>query len=149
MPEARRIPADSPDALRLVEAMVASITALYGDLGVTPSATPEDFTPPGGSFVAVYDGDEAVAGGGVKRLDDRTGEIKRMFVVESHRGRGIARLLLAALEDAARDLGYSRVRLDTGRHQHAALHLYPSAGYCEIDDYNGNPYASFWGEKRL
>jgi GNAT superfamily N-acetyltransferase len=70
-------------------------------------------------------------------------------VVESHRGRGLAKVLLEALEDAARDLGYACVRLDTGVHQHAALRLYPGAGYSEIDDYNGNPYASYWGEKRL
>ena len=149
MPEVRRIPADSPDALRLVQAMIDSVISLYGDHGAGPSATPADFSPPGGAFVALYDGDEAVAGGGIKRLDDETCELKRMFVVESHRGRGLARILLGALEDAARDLGYARVRLDTGVHQHAALHLYPSSGYSEIDDYNANPYASYWGEKRL
>ena len=72
-----------------------------------------------------------------------------MYVMPERRGEGLARMLLTALEDAARDLGYVRVRLDTGRHQHAALRLYPSAGYLEIDDYNGNPYASYWAEKRL
>lgn len=40
-------------------------------------------------------------------------------------------------------------RLDTGDQQPDALALFHSAGYGEIPDYNGNPYASFWFEKRL
>ena len=72
-----------------------------------------------------------------------------MYVVPDARGRGLARVLLEALEALARDLGYERVRLDTGVHQHAALKLYRGAGYLEIDDYNDNPYASYWAEKRL
>lgn len=149
--DARRIPSDSPDAVALVGAMFDEIAALYplkeGNPG--PSATPEDLAPPGGAFVALYEGDRAVAGGGVKRLADGIGEIKRMYVVPDRRGAGLSRALLVALEDAARDLGYERVRLDTGVHQPAALHLYRSTGYSDIDDYNDNPYASYWGEKRL
>ena len=61
----------------------------------------------------------------------------------------MARALLAALEDAARDLGYARVRLDTGPRQPHARALYESAGYAEIPDYNDNPAASYWAEKRL
>ena len=72
-----------------------------------------------------------------------------MFVVPEAQGRGLSRLLLTALEDAARELGYRRLRLDTGDRQPVALHLYVSAGYCEIPDYNGNPYASYWGDKDL
>ena len=150
MIETRTIPGDSPDALMLVGAMFDDVVAAYGtDLGPGPSAAPAEFDPPGGAFVAVYEDGRAIAGGGVKRLDGETGEIKRMYVVPGARGRGLSRRLLAALEDAARELGYRRVRLDTGAHeaQAAARHLYPSAGYHEIDDYNGNPYASYWAEK--
>lgn len=148
--ELRRIPADHPDALRLVGAMVAGLAALYPDRrGDGPSATVEDFSPPGGGFVAGYEDGAAIAGGGVKRLGDGLAEIKRMYVDPGHRGRGHARALLGALEDLARDLGYARVRLDTGAQQPHARALYLSAGYLEIDDYNGNPYATFWAEKRL
>jgi GNAT superfamily N-acetyltransferase len=147
--ELRTIPADSDDAVRLVEEMWSTVTAMYEYRGPSPSATTDDFSPPGGAFVAVYEDGVAVAGGGVKRLQDGIGEIKRMYVAPAARGRGVSRLLLAGLEDVARELGYSRLRLDTGEHQHAALRLYPSAGYSEVPDYNGNPYASFWGEKTL
>ncbi len=65
------------------------------------------------------------------------------------RGRGHARELLRALEDAARDLGYGVVRLDTGPRQPHAQAMYESAGYRPIGNFNANPVASFWGEKRL
>jgi GNAT superfamily N-acetyltransferase len=149
--EARRIPADSPDALALVDAMWRGVQEAYPRIpgATTPSATPGDFSPPGGCFVALYEDGRAVAGGGVKRLEAGVAEIKRMYVVPDRRGRGLGRELLAALEDAARELGYDRVRLDTGDKQPGAEALYRSAGYREIGNYNANAYASFWGEKRL
>ncbi len=57
--------------------------------------------------------------------------------------------LLGALEDAARDLGYSVARLDTGPRQPAAERMYRNAGYEPIGNFNGNPVASFFGEKPL
>ncbi len=72
-----------------------------------------------------------------------------MYVVPELRGRGYARALLGALEDLGRDLGHTRMRLDTGAEQPHARALYLSAGYSEIPDYNENPYANFWGEKPL
>ena len=85
----------------------------------------------------------------IKRLDERACEIKRMYVVPEARGRGVGRVLLAALEELARDLGYPVARLDTGAEQPGAQRMYERAGYAPVPDYNGNPYASFWGEKRL
>ena len=146
-------PADAgtAPAIDLVSAMWEEIRDMYPRIGDEegPSATPEDFSPPGGAFVVGWDGERPVAGGGVKRLADGAAEIKRMYVAPEARGGGIGRALLAALEDAARDLGYTVVRLDTGRFQPSALRMYLQAGYRAIADYNGNPYASFWGEKRL
>jgi GNAT superfamily N-acetyltransferase len=149
--EVRRIRADSPDALALVDAMWSGVQEEYPEIpgATSPSATPEDFSPPGGCFVALYEDDRAVAGGGVKRFAEGIGEIKRMYVVPDRRGQGLGRDLLAALEDAARDLGYTTTRLDTGIKQPGAEALYRSAGYREIGNYNNNGYASFWGEKDL
>jgi GNAT superfamily N-acetyltransferase len=149
--ESCTVPADEPPACDLVEAMVAELEQFYGriDRAGMPSATAADFAPPGGRFLVLYEGLEAVACGGVKRLGDGLGEIKRMYVVPHFRSRGVGQALLAALEDAARDLGYTRVRLDTGPRQPHARALYESAGYAEIPDYNDNPAASYWAEKRL
>jgi GNAT superfamily N-acetyltransferase len=150
--EARAVPADQPPATDLVAAMIAELHELYGDRIFTlssPTATPEELSPPSGAYVVLFEDGRPVAGGGVKRLGDGLGELKRMFVVPDARGRGLSRVLLAALEDEARALGYTRLRLDTGRHNAAALKLYPAAGYVAIADYNANPHASFWGEKAL
>ena len=143
--------AGAPPASDLIEAMVAELEAFYGriDRPGMPSATPDDFRPPGGVCLVGRIGDEPVCVGAVKRLDDGLAEIKRMYVAPAGRSRGVARALLVALEDAARDLGYDRVRLDTGPRQPHARALYLSAGYREIPDYNGNPAAAFWGEKAL
>src|SRR3954470_14649377 len=149
-----RVPAGESPARELIAAMVAEIQGLYGgrldEDPRSPSATPADFSPPGGACLVGYDDEGgAVCVGGVKRLDDETAEIKRMYVLPEARGRGAARALLVALEDAARALGYTRARLDTGREQHHARALYDSAGYREIPDYNGNPYATYWAEREL
>jgi GNAT superfamily N-acetyltransferase len=72
-----------------------------------------------------------------------------MYVVPAARGRGHARALLRALEDAARGLGYATVRLDTGPRQAHAQAMYEAAGYRAIGNFNANPVASYWGEKEL
>ena len=61
----------------------------------------------------------------------------------------MARTLLRALEDAARERGYAFVRLDTGPLQRGAMTLYASEGYTEIGNFNANPIAAYWGEKAL
>jgi GNAT superfamily N-acetyltransferase len=150
--EARTVPADQPPASDLLAAVVAELNTMYGDVEAPgfPTATATDLGPPHGAFVVVFDDDGTpVAGGGLKRLGDGLAEIKRMYVIPAARGRGIARTLLSALEHAARELGYVRVRLDTGARQPHAQRLYESAGYVAIDNYNDNDAAAFWGEKNL
>jgi GNAT superfamily N-acetyltransferase len=146
------VPADVPPASDLVAAMIAEMAPLYGPIDAPhlPSATPADFTAPGGRFLVGFGDDGApLCCGGVKRLDAAAAEIKRMYVVPEARGRGLAKMLLAALEDAARDLGYTVARLDTGPRQPHAQRMYEAAGYRPIGNFNRNPVASFWGEKRL
>jgi GNAT superfamily N-acetyltransferase len=148
----RTLPADVPPASDLLAAMVAEMNAVYEgtiDGRDAPTATPAELGPPGGAFVVGFLDGKAVCAGGVKRLSEDVAEIKRMYVVPHARSRGLARMLLGALEDAARELGYTRVRLDTGARQPGARALYESAGYRRIDDYNANPWAAFWGEKAL
>jgi GNAT superfamily N-acetyltransferase len=149
--EIKRVRGDSAEAVAIVRAMEDWVTANFGP--TTPDRTstvrPEEMVPPAGVFVLVVDRGRVVAGGGVRRLDDGVGEIKRMFVLEDARGQGHARRLLEGLEAAAADLGYERLRLDTAQSMTTAMGLYRRAGYRDIPDYNGNSYASFWGEKVL
>jgi GNAT superfamily N-acetyltransferase len=144
---------DAGDGGRLEAAMRAEVSELYGGLDLRapdmPRAGADELSPPDGAFVVGYEGGAAVCCGGIKRLDDEACEIKRMYVVPQARGRGIARSLLTALEDRARELGYSIVRLDTGPKQEHSRRLYESAGYAPIANFNGNPVATYFGEKRL
>jgi GNAT superfamily N-acetyltransferase len=137
----------------LAQGMREEIAVMYDGLELDgdtmPKAGPAELSPPAGSFLVGWHGGEPVCCGGVKRLDDRTCEIKKMYVVPGMRGHGIARKLLLALEDDARRLGYEIARLDTGPKQGNARGLYESEGYVEIADFNGNPVANFWGEKPL
>ena len=105
--------------------------------------------PPDGAFVILYEDGEPVAGGGLRRLENDVAEIKRMFVEPAARGRGHGRRVLSELEAVAVELGYRRLRLDTAQSMTTAIALYRGAGYRDIPDYNGNSYASYWGEKAL
>ncbi|WP_051324912.1 GNAT family N-acetyltransferase [Candidatus Solirubrobacter pratensis] len=151
MTETRVLRGDDPAAVALLAAMEAEVEATLGP--VTPERTSvvsaAEMSPPGGAYVVVVEDGATVAGGGLRKLRDGVAEIKRMYTLPSARGRGHGRRLLAGLEDAARALGYARVRLDTAEAMAPALALYRDAGYVEIPDYNGNGYAAFWGEKRL
>ena len=142
---------DEPEARDLLAAMEAWVEAGWGP--TTPDRTStvsaSEMVPPSGAYVIVREDGRAVAGGGVRRLGDDVCEIKRMFVVPEARGRGHGRRLLSALEAAAVDLGYRFARLDTAQSMTTAMAMYQAAGYRPIPDYNGNSYASFWGEKEL
>ena len=143
--------ADESPGTELLAEYYAEVKARYPgwspEKGATASA--DEMAPPGGRFLVAYLAGTPVACGTVKRFDDSTGEIKRMYVRPEARGRGVARVVLAELERAARELGYERVVLDTGDRMPEAQALYRSSGYTETADYNGNPWAAVWFEKRL
>jgi len=80
-------------------------------------------------FIARLNG-IAVGCGGVAFLET-FGEVKRMFVREDARGRGIAQALLARIEVATRERGFDVLRLETGARQTAAIRLYERAGFRE------------------
>jgi GNAT superfamily N-acetyltransferase len=149
----RPCPPDREPAAALVQGMRDEIAAIYSGLDLDgpqmPKAGPQELGPPDGTFVVGFERDVAVCCGGIKRLPDGACEVKKMFVVDAARGRGVARALLVELERRARDLGYSVARLDTGPRQARARRMYERAGYVAIENFNANPVASFFGEKRL
>lgn len=151
--EFRAVPAGGGDAADLVAAMVAEMRELYDGLDLEapdmPKAGPAELGPPGGTYLVGYRNGVPICGGGLKRLPDGACEIKRMYVVPEARRSGVARALLAALEDAARALDYRVVRLDTGSRQPHAQAFYEASGYRRVGNFNNNPAAAFHGEKRL
>jgi GNAT superfamily N-acetyltransferase len=137
----RRVSFDHPDAVKLNDQVQAEYHVRYGDGGDATPLDPSDFVPPRGVYLIAYDVyDSPVATGGWRTQDangegnlDGDAELKRMYVVEAMRGRGLARRILTALEEDARAAGRMRMVLETGTLQPEAIALYTSAGYepCE------------------
>jgi GNAT superfamily N-acetyltransferase len=133
----RRVPFDHPDAVKLNDEVQAEYDVRYGDGGDATQLDPSDFAPPNGLYLIAYDeNDVPVASGGWRSQDandegnlDGDAELKRMFVIEQMRGRGLARRVLAALEKDARAAGRTRMVLETGTKQPEAVALYTSSGY--------------------
>jgi putative acetyltransferase len=95
--------------------------------------------------VARDDAGTALACGAIV-VEPEFGELKRMFVQPSQRGRGIARALLAFLEAEAAARGCVRLTLETGNLQHEAIALYRRAGYVECEPfgaYQPDPHSVF------
>ncbi len=121
-------PYDGPVAASLIALVQAEYVERYGGPDESP-VDPAEFGAPTGTFLVGYLDGAPVACGGVRRLAPDVAEIKRMFVVRGYRGRGLSRLVLGALEDAARGLGYHRLVLETGSRQPEAVQLYLTSGY--------------------
>ena len=153
MIEFRPCPVDEEPAATLVQGMRDEIAALYDGLNLDgpdmPKAGAKELAPPDGAFVVGFEDDVPVCVGGLKRLPDGACEIKKMFVADAARGRGVARALLEELERLARERGYAIARLDTGPRQPRAQRMYERAGYDRIENFNANPVATFFAEKRL
>ena len=110
---------------------------------------PEEMAPPEGIFLIGYENERPIAIGGLRRLQDEICEIKRMYVVPDARSRGVGRALLTALEEAGRQLGYERARVDAGPKQKHSRALFEKTGYLQIPKYNNNHIAVYFAEKRL
>jgi len=103
--------------------------------------------PNGGTFIVARVGNMLAACGGVQQHDERTGEIKRMWVNPDYRGIGLGRRMLAELEAHVARLGYTQIVLDTNDVLTEAIALYTRSGYHEIEAYNDNPFARHWFTK--
>jgi DNA-binding MarR family transcriptional regulator len=113
------------------------------------TAADEEMAPPLGRFVVAQVDGEPIGCGALKRVGERSGEIKRVWVAKSARGLGIARRILMKLETEARGMGLSVLRLDTNKALTEAHALYRKQGYREVEPFNDNPYAHHWFEKAL
>ncbi|MHA2209509.1 MAG: GNAT family N-acetyltransferase [Candidatus Thorarchaeota archaeon] len=110
------------DAREYMESMVDELAALK---------------PPKG-FVLVLEDEKKLAGMGlIKTIGEGIGEVKRMFIRPSYRGRGYGKELMQMLVTRAEELNYSTLRLETADFMPAALNIYRSAGFKERGEYPG------------
>jgi GNAT superfamily N-acetyltransferase len=134
------VPPDHPDALALVAELQAEYVVRYGEPDETP-VDPAEFAAPDGLFLVAYQDSGPVGCGGWRARGHGRVEIKRMFVRADARGRGLSRVILAALERTARDAGHKMVILETATRQPEAIGLYRTSGYAV-----GEPFGHYAGE---
>jgi GNAT superfamily N-acetyltransferase len=132
-----REPSAAEGPRKVVAQAEAELLARYGFLDDNERRlTVAMFDPPVGAFLVARRGDAAgpVLGGvGLRIVDPGVGEVRRLWVDPDQRGLGIARRLMGALEDAARGLGLTGLRLVTGERQPEAIALYTATGWTLTD----------------
>jgi GNAT superfamily N-acetyltransferase len=133
------VPASVEDVLRsgLLDQLDAELRERYPGEPIH-GIEPSQFQAAGGYFVRAQCESRSIGCGAFRPLDERTIEIKRMFVQPPYRGRGLARVILERLEAEARQRGFTRSVLETGVRQPEAIALYRACGYSEIEAFG--PY---------
>lgn len=126
--------ADEPVAKELIAELDAGFLKWYSPdhmFGLHPNEERD----PALHFFVIRKGDSVAGCGALRMLDKNTGELKRMYVRPAYRRRGLSRKLINHLEQTARGLGITCMRLETGPEQVEALALYESCGYSYIPPY--------------
>jgi carbonic anhydrase len=101
---------------------------------------PGDYAPPRGRLLLAREFDELMGCIALRPLGPTTCEMKRLFVRAEYRDRGLGRVLIEAIIEEARKIGYTHMRLDTiADRMERAIALYRSIGFVEIPPYRQNP----------
>lgn len=125
----KRTPFTDAVAQALCEELQAEYVLRYGD-GDQTQIELDDFDPPNGDFIIAFDADgEPLGCGGWRAHEETDAEMKRVYVRESARRRGLARLIVAAVEASAAEAGRKRLVLETGPRQPEAIAMYKAIGY--------------------
>jgi len=123
-----------PDALDLLRLAAMEARDLYPELDDPDARWPTNAaTPPRGAYVLAWSGDQAVGMAAHRPLDHTATEVRRMYVRQDARRSGVARALLLRIEHHAGVAGFTRLLLETGNRQTAAMALYESCGFTRID----------------
>ncbi|MFM6924422.1 MAG: GNAT family N-acetyltransferase [Ferruginibacter sp.] len=94
---------------------------------------------PGGGIILCKEGKEIIGCVGIRKIDNDTAELKRMFIKAVFQNKGIGKSLLQHAIEFAREHHYRVIRLDTLNYMIPAIKLYKNAGFYEIPAYYNNP----------
>ena len=137
----KRTPFSSPVVQELCAELHLEYVRRYG-AGDDTVLGEDDFDPPRGDFLVAYDGEgRAVGCGGWRSHEEVDAEMKRVYVRESARRRGLARRIVAAVEASAAEAGRKRLVLETGPRQPEAIAMYRSLGYAPV-----TPFGAYAGK---
>ena len=139
--EIRRVRFSDPEVASLLDGLRDEYDTRYGENIEMTRASEAEFDPPAGLFIMLMDGATTAAGGGFRRFNETTCEVKRMWTSPLYRRDGLATRVLQSLEDAAREIGYAHLVLETGPRQPEAEALYAGRGYSRIETYGHYPEA--------
>ena len=103
------------------------------------AAMPGKYAPPLGDLWLAKQGSKAIGCAALRPLQDRICEIKRLYVTPEGRGLGLGKALVGEVLNAASEIGYSEIRLDTLPTMHAAISLYRACGFEIIPAYYDTP----------
>ena len=111
----------------------------FQDFEAELAGLPGAYVPPDGVLLLALVADQAAGCVALRRLDDTTCEMKRLYVRPAYRGAGLGKQLAKAIIAEARTIGYRAMRLDSLPSMLGAVQLYRSLGFQEIDPYRYNP----------
>jgi GNAT superfamily N-acetyltransferase len=132
----KQVPYDDPVAAALRTDLLADLAARYdSDEGDSTPIAAGEFDPPHGAFLVAWLDGEPAGCAGWRAHGDGVAELKRMWVALSARRRGVAKALLAAVEESARAAGRTRIVLETGIEQPEAMTLYAASGYALVPNF--------------
>lgn len=129
-----RTHSNTPDFLELVKHLDADLAARDGEV-MTAFFSQHNKVPSLDTVLIAYLDDQPIGCGAFKQFDRETVEVKRMFVLEHHRGKGIASNILRHLETWAKELGFRVCILETGNKQPEAIRLYEKNQYDQIENF--------------
>jgi GNAT superfamily N-acetyltransferase len=136
-------------ARALIGELDTELAAAYPGLPINGIDAGE-FAKAGGYFVVATEADAALGCGAFRPVGSGCAEIKRMYVRPAARRRGVARGILAHLENEIRRRSFLSIVIETGCDQRAAIALYQSVGYFPIPPflgYVGSPITRCFAKK--
>jgi len=103
------------------------------------ASLPGKYAAPKGRLILAIEENHPVGCAALRPIDEQICELKRMYVLPQYRGQGVGKVLAQTLIKEARQIGYRLIRLDTGNFLTAAIKLYKTLGFKQIDPYNEVP----------
>jgi len=139
------IPATTPEQIETIRLLFVeyqqwlNFSLCFQGFDQELATLPGKYSPPNGRlYLAEYDG--AIAGCiALRPIEDGICEMKRLFVREEFRGKGLGKILTEKILAEAKVLGYHTMRLDTLQRMQTARSLYKKLGFTVIPPYYNNP----------
>lgn len=130
---------DSPQVKSIIATVLEEFEREPDPAGVDRDLENIEGSYANGYFGVLSDANDIVGCYGLFPLATDRAEIRKMYILPVYRGNGLGRLLLNDLIERATKMGFSNLRLETLSHMHAAIHLYRSAGFVEINHKKQSP----------